>query len=129
MLIFLLGSGALTLYQVMSLEDRLDRTTQAIDNLDGKVKRAEYEKGKFFKIARGVLRLAPKDPNADQIAVYYKLKELQGAEPVLMNLDTPSDFVTNAASSQPSSLTNSAPESMSPATNPAPASPAPPASQ
>ena len=86
MLILLFGSGTLALYQVMTLEDRLDEVTRAIDQMDGKVKWAQREKAKFYALARDMLRLAPKDPNAEQIVVYFKLKELQAAQPELMDL-------------------------------------------
>lgn len=118
MLILLFGSGALALYQVMSMEDRLDKVTQAVDKLDGRVKRAQDEKTKFYSLVKGVLLLAPKDPNAEQVAVYFKLRQLQAAQPALMDLNAPTTpdetgitaepppFATNAAPIESSAMTN-----------------------
>jgi TolA-binding protein len=118
MLILLVGSGTLAIYQVMTLEDQLDEVTRAVDQMDAKVKRAQYEKNKFFTMAKDVLRLAPKDPNAEQIVVDFKLRQLQAAQPVLMDLSTPSaPATTNAAPTQPAAATNSAPVQPSQATN------------
>ena len=111
MLIFLFGAGTLAFYQVVSMEDQWDELTQNIDRLDAQVKHGLHEKAKFFAIARDVVLLAPKDPNADQVAVYYKLKQLQQAEPELMSQSAPLNATsTNAASPQPSTATNTAPE-------------------
>lgn len=126
MLIFLFGAGSLAFYEVMTMEDRWDEVTQAIDKMDGKVKRGQYEKGKFFAIARDILLLAPKDPNADKVATYYKLKQLQEAQPELMAMNSATDLatdtaMTNAAPAQPAAATNSAPVQPSAVTNAAPA--------
>jgi hypothetical protein len=123
MLVFLLGSGTLALYQVAAMEDQLEQVTQAVDKMDGQVKRAQYEKTKFYRIARDVLRLSPKDPTAEQIVVRYKLRQLQNEQPELMASGSPSDLsgLTNAPPVQPGAATNA-----SPATNAAPAtSPSP----
>jgi len=121
MLIFLAGSGTLAVYQVMALEDQLDEVTQAVDHMDGKVKWAQYEKAKFFSMAKDVLRLAPKDPNAEKIVVAFKIRQLQTQLPVLMDLTTPSaPATTNAVPAQPAAATNSAPVEPSQATNAAP---------
>jgi hypothetical protein len=119
----------------MVMEDQLDEVTLAVDHMDGKVKRAQYEKAKFFSMAKEVLRLAPKDPNAEQIVVDFKLRQLQAAQPVLMDLTVPSapattnaapattnaaPATTNAAPAQPAAATNAAPIQPSQATNAAP---------
>jgi len=114
MMIFLFGAGTLALYQVAAMEDQLEQVTQTVDRMDDNVKRAQYEKTKFYHIARDVLRLAPKDPNAEQIVVRYKLRQLQDAQPELMAAESPSDLST---------LTNAAPAQISPATNAASATP------
>jgi hypothetical protein len=123
MLILLLGSGALSSYQVLSMEEQLDQMTETIDKYDGKVKVAQYEKDKFYHMARAVLRLAPKDANANQVATLFNLRELQRDQPDLMNANDPSDLagVTNIAPTEAAPLTNStlAPTSLS--TNAAPA--------
>ena len=121
MLVLLVGSGTFAVYQVMVLEDQLDEATRAVDQIDMKVKRAQYEKAKFFSMAKDVLRLAPKDPNDEQIVIDFKIRELQAAQPVLMNLSTPSaPATTNAAPAQPAAATNAAPVQPSHATNAAP---------
>lgn len=97
MLILLLGSGTFAVYQVMAMEDQLDEITRAVDKMDVKVKQAQHEKAKFYAMAKDVLRLAPKDTNAEQLVVYFKLRELQTAQPVLLDTtslpdsSTPSD--------------------------------------
>ena len=108
MLVFLFGSGALALYQVMALEDKLDEVTRAVDQMDEKVKLAQHEKAMFYTLARDVLRLAPKDPNAEQVVVEFKLRQLQAAQPALMALSTP-PTATNDAPAQPLASTNAAP--------------------
>lgn len=95
-LIFLLSAGALAFYQVQSLEDQLEEVTNAADRLDPKVKMAEYEKAKFYAMARDLLRMAPTHPAAEEIVSKTGLRNLQRAQPVLMSLDLPSGF-TNAA--------------------------------
>ena len=121
MLIFLLGSGALALYQVKAIDDQLEDTTRTIDQMDGKVKRAEYEKSKFFAITRDVLNLAPKDPNAESIVADFKLQQLQTKMPELLAQSaSPDAAATNASSEQPVSATNSVPVEPSQATNAAP---------
>jgi hypothetical protein len=121
MLIFLIGAGSLSFFQVMSMEDQWDEITQNIDKMDVQVKRGLHEKAKFFAIARDVVLLAPTDPNANQVAVYYKLKQLQQAEPELMSLNAPSDTtLTNSAPEQSSTVTNGAPAQATALTNAAP---------
>jgi TolA-binding protein len=121
MLVLLAGIGVLAFYQVMTMEDQLDDVTRAVDQMDGKVKRAQYEKGKFFSIAKDVLRVAQKDPSADQIADDFKLKQLQLARPELLSLDAQSTtLTTNAAPTQPAAATNAAPIVPFPITNAAP---------
>ncbi len=127
MLVLLFGIGTLAFYQIMVLEDRLDQVTQAVDQMDGKVKRAQYEKAKFYAIAKDVLRLAPKDPNAQQVATDFKLQQLQTMQPALMDLNAPStpanptapaqtNEASASASLQPSEGTNAAsPNTLAPA--------------
>jgi len=122
MFVLLLGSGIFTIYHIMALEDQLDEATRAIDKMDGKVKWAQYEQTKFYSLAKDVLRLAPKDPNAEKVAADFKLRELQAAKPVLMDLKE-SPAVTNAAPVAPANATNSAPAQPSQATNAAPSHP------
>jgi TolA-binding protein len=120
MLIFLVGAGSLAFYQILTMEDRLEDMTQTVDQMDVKVKRAQYEKGKFFAIARDVLRLVPKDPKAERVAADFKLQQLQTEAPELLALSTTPDTTTNGAPAQPAAATNSAPVQPSEATNTAP---------
>lgn len=118
MLILLLGSGTFATYQVMSMEDQLDEVTQATDKMEGKVKQAEHEKAKFYAIAREILRLAPKDTNAEQLTVYFKLRELKAAQPELMaETQSPASRLTDSASTQQSTSINPDPITESEATN------------
>ena len=127
MLIFLIGAGSLALYQVMAMEDQLDEVTQAIDKMDGKVKRAQYERAKFYAIVRDVLNLAPKDPNAQQVVTDFKLRQLQAAQPALMALS--SGPPPPPALIQPDGSTNAAPAQPFPATNDVPELPTPPSAK
>jgi hypothetical protein len=122
MFVLLLGLGALEFFQVMTMEDQLDAMTQDIDKMDGKVKLAHYERDKFYLLASAVLRMAPSDPNADQVATLFGLRQLQIDKPELMNANLPSDLPANSGAS-----TNATPfGAMPPATNAAPSVPAAP---
>ena len=96
MMVFLFGAGALAAYQVRTLERQLDSTTQSVEQIEGKVKWAQYEKAKFFALARDVAHLAPKNPNAERVVIEFKLRELQIAEPALMAMPNTKP-TTNAA--------------------------------
>ena len=103
------------------MEDRWDAISQNIDSMDTQVKRGQYEKAKFFAIARDILLLAPTDPDANDVAVYFKLKELQRAQPELLALGTATDIPLTSATTQGAlGLTNAAPVQLTPATNLAP---------
>ncbi len=120
-LIYLLGAGALAFYQVESLEDQLEEVTKAVDRLDPTVKHAQYEKAKFYAMARDLVRLAPKHPAAEQIVDQTGIRTLQKTQPALMSLDLPTGFTNTAPTA-----TGVAPPSTSPdATNASPTSPAP----
>ena len=119
--ILILGTGALASYQVLSMEDQLDQMTQTVDKYDSQVKLAQYEKDKFYKMARAVMRLSDRDTNAKQVATLFNLAELQRDQPDLMNANDPSDLAnaadaTNAAPSNATAPTNAAPSASS-ATN------------
>ena len=119
MFIYLFGAGVFAGYQVMALEDQLDELTSGVDQLDAKVSRAKYEKAKFYAIAGDVVRLAAKDPNAEDVAIHFKLHELQTAQPILMSTTTaPLAPVASRASPSVS------PSASSDATNAPPAMPA-----
>lgn len=121
--IFLIGAGALAYFQVQSLSDQLDTLNRTAEGLDVRVKRAQYEKNKFFHIAHDVLLLADKNPNAEAIAARFKLRKLAQAKPELMNMNAANEFdVAHLGAAQALSTqnaTNAAPPT--PATNAAPA--------
>jgi hypothetical protein len=123
-LVFFVSAGTLAFYQVQSLEDQLGEVTNAVDRLDPKVKHAEYEKAKFYAMARDLVRLAPKHPAAEQIVDQTGIHTLQVKFPELMSLDIPSGF-TNTAPGTPAN--QAAPESSTTPgdTNASPLAPAP----
>jgi hypothetical protein len=115
-------------YQVMALEDQLDVLTRGIDQMDQKVSHAKYEKAKFYAIAGDVVRLSATDPNAEEVAVYFKLHQLQAQQPILMTTTTPplAPIARRPAAAGTSDGTNapSVTPSETPSTGPLPA-PAP----
>lgn len=130
-LILILGSGALSTYQVLSMEEQLDQMTQTVDKYDTKVKAAQYEKDKFYRMARAVMRLSATDPNANEVATLFNLRELQRDQPDLMNASDPSDLAsdTNGAPAVEPPPTNAAPMPSSLSTNAAPVKATAPASK
>jgi hypothetical protein len=129
--ILLLGLGGREVYLVMSMEDQLDRVTQNVDKMDPRVKVAQYERSKFYMMASEVLRLAPKDPNADKVATLFGLRQLQADKPELMNANAPSDLpaVPDTSSEASAPPTNAAPLEGSATTNAASEHPASPANK
>jgi hypothetical protein len=100
LLIFFLGAGTLAFYQVESLNEQLSEVTSAADRMDPQVKMAQYQKAKFFAMARDLLRMAPTHPGAAKVVAELNLRKLAAAQPVLMSLDLPSGF-TNSAPTMP----------------------------
>lgn len=100
LLIFFLGSGTLAFYQVESLNGQLAEVTSAADRMDPQVKMAQYQKAKFYAMARDLLRMAPTHPGAAKLVDELNLRKLAAAQPVLMSLDLPSGF-TNTAPTMP----------------------------
>ena len=113
--IYLSGAFFLAFYQVESLEEQLGEVTSASDKLDLKVQMAQYEKAKFYALARDLVRMAPKHPAADKVVTETGLRNLAAKQPALMSLDIPSGF-TNAAPVVPA-----APVPTLPSTNISPA--------
>jgi hypothetical protein len=99
-LIYFISVVILAFYQVESLESQLAEVTNAYDQLDPQVKESEYEKAKFYAVARDLLRMAPKHPAADKIVTETGIRRLAQVQPVLMSLDQPVGF-TNTAPTQP----------------------------
>jgi hypothetical protein len=95
-LIYLLGAAILAFYQVQSLEDQLGDFTTAADQLDAKVRMSDYEKAKFYALARDLLRMAPTHPAADKIVTETGIRKLALAQPELMSLSIPSGFTNSA---------------------------------
>ena len=126
MFILLIGMGARECYQTISMENQLDEVTSKVDQMNSKVKLTEYERTKFYMMAADVLRLAPKDPNAEQIAVLFGLRKLQQDKPELMNAGQ-TDLSDVSAAASAYAATNVAP--VKPATNAAPKSPTAPVSK
>jgi hypothetical protein len=120
-LVYFVGAGSLAFYQVQSLEDQLDEVTKAVDRLDPKVKHAQYEKAKFYAMARDLVRLSPKHPAAAAIVDQTGIRTLEQTQPALMSLEIPSGF-TNIAPANPSVFQ---PTPVSAATNASPTAPAP----
>lgn len=117
-LILMGGLGSQAFFQTLMLEDQLDKVTRAVDQMDPKVKHAQYEKTKFYSIASHVLRLAPRNPNAEKVVDDLQLRKLQAEQPALMSLNTPSAIpedlpattnTTNAPLEMPSESTNAVP--------------------
>ena len=120
LLIFFIGAGTLAFYQVESLNGQLAEVTSAADRMDPQVKLAQYQKAKFYAMARDLLRMAPKHPAAEKLVTDLGIRNLAVTQPVLMSLDQPSGF-TNVAPSN-TAVVQPSPE---PATNASPLAPAP----
>ena len=110
MFVLIAALGTQAVYQVMGQEDQLDEVTRAVDKLDPKVKAAQHDKTLFYALARDVLNLAPKDSNAEQIVVDFKIRQLKAYQPTLFELAPPTP---SPADAQTNTITN-------PATNTAP---------
>jgi hypothetical protein len=107
-LVLLFGVGTLAIYEVLDMEDQLATLTASVDKLDGKVKHAQHERSLLYALARDMLRLAPKDPNAQQIVTDFKLQQLTPAlegEPATTG---PSPAPTNAPPLTDTTSTNAA---------------------
>jgi hypothetical protein len=74
-LILIIGALVSTTYQIVEMEDQLASITQAVGQMDPKVKQAEYEKAKLYKLASDVLQLSATDPIAKQIVTDYKIEQ------------------------------------------------------
>src|SRR5471030_84596 len=92
MFILIAAMGAFLIYQLISLKYQLNSVTQAIEKLDGKVRRTQYEKAKAYSLANEVMHLAPKDSNVKKIAEEFKLQEWIAAQSA-----PPDPFVEPAA--------------------------------
>jgi hypothetical protein len=78
-------------------------------------------------MAADVVRLAPRDPNAEQIAVLFGLRKLQQDKPELMNANSQTDLAALSARASAVAATNAPPaDPFHPTTNAAPKAPAAP---
>jgi hypothetical protein len=115
LLIFFLGAGTLAFYQVESLNGQLAEVTSAADRMDPQVKLAQYQKAKFYAMARDLLRMAPTHPGAAKLVDELNLRKLAAAQPVLMSLTQPSGFTNTAPTLPPppsAPKTNAAPSAL-----------------
>lgn len=78
-LILILALNTFMIYQIGSLKYQLTKVTQAIEQVEGPFERAQHAKAEFLSLAKDVLRLAPKDPNAQQIVTAFKLQQFKAA--------------------------------------------------
>jgi len=113
-LIYLIGAGILAFYQMQNLEDQLAQTTSAADKLDLKVRLAQYEKAKFYALARDLLRIAPKHPAAAKIVSTTGIRNLAQIQPALMSLNLPSGFTNSAPAEATPPAANSSSTNVSP---------------
>lgn len=126
LLVFFLGVGALTGYQVNAMQDRLDELSQAVEKMDGNVKRSQYVRAKFFAIAKDILALTPKNANAQEVATHFKLHEMEAAQPALFAQDYSAQIekaeksFAAAAAAAPAPTTNSSLLPSAPTTDAAP---------
>jgi hypothetical protein len=74
-LILIIGSVVSTGYQIIVLQDQLNSVTQTVGQMTEKVKQAQYEKAKLYKLAADVLQVSATDPSAKQIVTEYKIQE------------------------------------------------------
>jgi len=75
-LVFFLGFGAFTFYQITILESQYDQVTRAVDRMDPKVKKSQASKERFYTMTHAILAIAPHDPIAEQIATQFNLRKL-----------------------------------------------------
>jgi hypothetical protein len=74
-LILIVGSIAFNGYQIVAMQAQLDSITQAVVQMDSKVKQAAYEKNKLYKLASDILQLSATDPAAKQIVTDFKIQQ------------------------------------------------------
>jgi hypothetical protein len=78
-LILIIGMFVSTGYQIMAMQEQLASLNQALVQMEPKVKQAQYEKAKLYKLASDILQLAATDPGAKQIAADYKIEQRAAA--------------------------------------------------
>jgi len=79
-LILLLGFGPYALAEVLDRQDQLHSLTQAVHELEPKVKWARYEQAKVYAVAMDVLHLASTDSNAARIVAEFKIHSNQAGQ-------------------------------------------------
>jgi hypothetical protein len=76
-LILILGSISYSGYEVIALLEQRIAVSQAIEQMDSKVRYAEYEHAKLEAVAQDILNLASTDKNAAQIVTEYKIARIE----------------------------------------------------
>jgi len=74
-LVLIIGTLGSAGYQVVAMEQQLGSMTDAVSQMEPKVKQAQYEKAKLYKLASDVLKLAATDANAKKIVTDYKIEQ------------------------------------------------------
>ncbi len=116
-LVFFVGFGAYTFSQIWDLEDQIDSVNGAIDKMTPKIERAGYEKNKFYTLAKDILRLAPQDAMAQQIATELNLDKLRQTDPLLSDNPSRTNNTANAVPPAPApGSTNAASTNTAPLT-------------
>jgi len=80
-LILILGSISYSGYEVIALLEQRIAVSQAIEQMDPKVRYAKYEHGKLEALAKDILNLASTDRNAAQIVAEYKITRVEPVSP------------------------------------------------
>lgn len=111
LVVLFVGIGFHSLYQVRALQDQLDEVTRAVNKMDPKLKEAQHHKNLFYALGRDVLALAPKNPNAEQIATDFHLQELRKLQPALFDapptaapVDAPSTIAPSGTPTTPTEI-------------------------
>jgi len=76
-LILILGSISYSGYEVIALLEQRIAVSQAIEQMDPKIRYAEYEHAKLEALARDILSLASTNKNAAQIVTEYKITRVK----------------------------------------------------
>jgi hypothetical protein len=71
----MVGTLISTGYQIVSLQGQLTSMQLAAVQLEPKLKAAQFQKEKLYKLAADVLALAPTDPAAKQITTQFGIEQ------------------------------------------------------
>jgi hypothetical protein len=98
--ILLVAVCAFLVCQILSLKYQLGVVNRGITRAEDKVSHARFVKGKVVALAQDVVRLAPHDPSAEEIAKELKLDQLLATEPVVPDIAQEQMPTSNTASQQ-----------------------------